>query len=324
MIVDCAEYDGGVRRRGEVPFDQVASRVRVPGRFLWVGLHEPTEQEFDEVREAFGLHPLAVEDVVEGRQRPKLEVYDDTLLMVVTTARYDDPTETVSFGELLVFVGDDFIVIVRHGEASGLRGVRAELEADPERLRVGPAAVLHAVLDRVVDDYAPVMTGLDDDIGEIEEEVFSDAAGNPVERIYKLKREVLGVHRALQPLREPLARLAGDGSMPCIPARTREYFRDVEDHLIRYAERNDSNRDLLTSVLEANLTRVSVRQNEDMRKISAWVAIAAVPTMVAGIYGMNFTHMPELDESWGYPAVLLLMASACVGLYAMFRRSGWL
>lgn len=324
MIVDCAEYDGGVRRRGEVPFDQVASRVREPGRFLWVGLHEPTEHEFDEVREAFGLHPLAVEDVVEGRQRPKLEVYDDTLLMVVTTARYDDPTETVSFGELLVFVGEDFIVIVRHGEASGLRGVRAELEADPERLRVGPAAVLHAVLDRVVDDYAPVMTGLDDDIGEIEEEVFSDAAGNPVERIYKLKREVLGVHRALQPLREPLARLAGDDSMPCIPARTREYFRDVEDHLIRYAERNDSNRDLLTSVLEANLTRVSVRQNEDMRKISAWVAIAAVPTMVAGIYGMNFTHMPELDESWGYPAVLLLMASACVGLYAMFRRSGWL
>jgi magnesium transporter len=323
VIVDCAEYDGGVRRRGDVAFDEVAGRVRQPGRFLWVGLLEPDQEEFDEVRHAFGLHPLAVEDAVEAHQRPKLEVYDDTLLMVVTTARYDDPTESVSFGELLIFVGADFIVIVRHGEASGLRGVRAELEADPERLRIGPAAVLHAVLDRVVDDYAPVMTGLDDDIGEIEEEVFSDAGGNPVERIYKLKREVLGVHRALQPLREPLMRLASQ-STPCIPAVTREYFRDVEDHAIRYSERNESNRDLLTSVLEANLTRVSVRQNEDMRKISAWVAIAAVPTMVAGIYGMNFTHMPELDESWGYPGVLALMATACIGLYTMFRRSGWL
>jgi magnesium transporter len=323
VIVDCAEYDGGVRRRGDVAFDEVAGRVRQPGRFLWVGLLEPDQEEFDEVRDAFGLHPLAVEDAVEAHQRPKLEVYDDTLLMVVTTARYDDPTESVSFGELLIFVGGDFIVIVRHGEASGLRGVRAELEADPDRLRIGPAAVLHAVLDRVVDDYAPVMTGLDDDIGEIEEEVFSDAGGNPVERIYKLKREVLGVHRALQPLREPLMRLASQ-STPCIPAVTREYFRDVEDHVIRYSERNESNRDLLTSVLEANLTRVSVRQNEDMRKISAWVAIAAVPTMVAGIYGMNFTHMPELDESWGYPGVLALMATACAGLYAMFRRSGWL
>lgn len=323
MIVDCAEYDGGVRRRGDVAFDEVAGRVRQPGRFLWVGLLEPDQEEFDEVRDAFGLHPLAVEDAVEAHQRPKLEVYDDTLLMVVTTARYDDPSESVSFGELLIFVGADFIVIVRHGEASGLRGVRAELEADPERLGIGPAAVLHAVLDRVVDDYAPVMTGLDDDIGEIEEEVFSDAAGNPVERIYKLKREVLGVHRALQPLREPLMRLASQPT-PCIPAVTREYFRDVEDHVIRYSERNESNRDLLTSVLEANLTRVSVRQNEDMRKISAWVAIAAVPTMVAGIYGMNFTHMPELDESWGYPGVLALMATACIGLYTMFRRSGWL
>lgn len=323
MIVDFAEYEHGVRRDGEVPFAAVASRSREPGRFIWIGLHEPTEEEFEHVRLAFDLHPLAVEDAVEAHQRPKLEVYDDSLLMVVTTARYDDPSETVEFGELLIFVGDDFIVVVRYGEATSLSGARAALEAEPERLAVGPAAVLHAILDRVVDDYAPVMTGLDDDIGEIEEQVFSDEGGNPVERIYKLKREVLGVHRALQPLRDPLTQLA-HRQVPCIPGATHEYFRDVEDHLIRYEERNESNRDLLTSVLEANLTRVSVRQNEDMRKISAWVAIAAIPTMLAGIYGMNFRHMPELDTQWGYPLVLGFMALACISLWAMFRRSGWL
>jgi magnesium transporter len=323
VIVDSAEYEHGVRREGAVSFADVASRRREPGRFVWVGLHEPTEDEFQAVSKAFDLHPLAVEDAVEAHQRPKLEIYDDSLLMVVTTARYDDPSETVVFGELLIFVGEDFVVAVRHGEATSLTGVRSELEADPEHLAVGPGAVLHAILDRVVDDYGPVMTGLDDDIGEIEEQVFSDAAFNPVERIYKLKREVLGVHRALQPLRDPLTRLATQ-KVPCMPDVTRTYFRDVEDHLIRYEDRNESNRDLLTSILEANLTRVSIRQNEDMRKMSAWVAIAVVPTMIAGIYGMNFRHMPELDTTWGYPLVLLLMATMCTLLYRNFRRSGWL
>jgi len=323
VIVDCAAYEGGLRQPGSASFAEVAARPRSDGTFVWVGLHEPSQGEFEEVSKAFGLHPLAVEDAVEAHQRPKLEVYDDTLLMVVTTARYDDPSETVSFGELLIFVGEDFIVVVRHGDATSLRGVRALLEADPERLAIGPAVVLHGILDRVVDDYGPVMVGLDDDIGEIEEEVFSNVGGNPVERIYKLKREVLSVHRALQPLAEPLTHLVHQPT-PCIPVVTREYFRDVEDHLLRYSERNESNRDLLTSVLSANLTRVGIRQNEDMRKISAWVAIAAVPTMVAGIYGMNFTHMPELDSMWGYPVVLALMATASGSLYATFRRSGWL
>ena len=323
MIVDCAAYDAGVRRPGQVPLDGDPCRDLAPSSFLWIGLLEPTAAEFEAVRAAFGLHPLAVEDAIKAHQRPKLEVYGDSLFMVVTTARYDDPSETVSFGELLIFVGDGFIVVVRHGEAASLSEVRSQLEADPERLAVGPAAVLHAILDRVVDAYGPVMDGLDDDIGEIEEEVFSDEGGNPVERIYKLKREVLGVHKALQPLREPMRRLTHD-TMPCIPDGHREYFRDVEDHLHRYSDRNDTNRDLLTSVLEANLTRVGVRQNEDMRKISAWVAIAAVPTMIAGIYGMNFDDMPELEQAWGYPAVLGLMAVACTSLYFVFRRSRWL
>lgn len=323
MIVDHAQYEDGIRRDAPVDLAEMGLRPRGPGRFAWVGLHEPTAEEIASVEAAFGLHPLALEDAVEAHQRPKLEVYGETLLLVVITARYDDPSETVEFGELLVFVGDDFVVVVRHGAASPLSATRAELEADPERLAIGPSVVLHAILDQVVDDYGPVVVGLDGDIEEIEEQVFSDDGGNPVERIYKLKREVLGVHRALQPLLEPLRRLAHE-SLPCIPERTRTYFRDVEDHLIRHEERNETNRDLLTSILEANLTRVGVRQNEDMRKISAWVAIAAVPTMVAGIYGMNFRHIPELDWTWGYPLALSVMAAASLTLHRTFRRSGWL
>ena len=323
MIVDCAEYEDGRRCPDEMSLTDIATRPRVPGRFLWLGMFEPTAEEFDQMRQTLGLHPLAIEDAVEAHQRPKLEVYDDTLFMVVKTARYDDPTETVEFGELLIFLGGDFIVVVRHGAATALAGVRSELEAQPDRLATGPAAVLHGILDRVVDDYAPVMAGIDDDIGEVEASVFSEYGLNQVERIYKLKREVLGVHRALRPLIEPLNRLVNH-PLPCIPAGARSYFRDVEDHLLHVAEQNDANRDLLTSILEANLTRVSVRQNEDMRKISAWVAIAAVPTLVAGIYGMNFDHMPELGWQYGYAAALLLMGGVCSGLYVMFRRSGWL
>lgn len=323
MIVDCAEYEDGARRPGAPTLDALASRERRVGRFVWLGLFEPTEEEFAEVMDALGLHPLASEDAVEAHQRPKLEIYDGTLFLVVKTARYDDVAETVEFGELLVFVGSDFIVVVRHGAASALAGVRAELESSPDLLALGPAAVLHGILDRVVDDYAPVMAGIDDDIGEVEADVFSDKGTNPVERIYKLKREVLGIHRALGPLVDPLHQLAGR-SLPAIPVAVRSYFRDVEDHLIRMTEQNEVNRDLLTSVLEANLTRVSVRQNEDMRKISAWVAMAAVPTLVAGVYGMNFDHMPELDWRFGYPAVLGLMVVVCLTLFRYFRRSGWL
>lgn len=323
MIVDCAEYDKGVRRPGAMDLDDVAARERVPERFLWLGMFEPSPAEFETMQQTLGLHPLAVEDAIEAHQRPKLEVYDETLFLVLKTARYDQASETVEFGELLIFVGTDFVVVVRHGAATALAGVRRELELDPERLSVGPPAVLHGILDRVVDDYAPVMAGIDDDIGEVEAAVFSDTADNPVERIYKLKREVLGVHRALNPLVEPLNRLATQ-PVPSVPQSARSYFRDVEDHLIRVVEQNETNRDLLTSILEANLTRVSVRQNEDMRKISAWVAMAAVPTLIAGVYGMNFQHMPELDARFGYPAALAVMATVCIGLYRYFRRSGWL
>ncbi|MBK5224353.1 MAG: magnesium/cobalt transporter CorA [Acidimicrobiia bacterium] len=323
MIVDSALYCGGSRQPGRAGLADVARSNGGSDRFYWLGLFEPTAAEFDEVRRTFDLHPLAVEDAVKAHQRPKLETYDDTLFLVVKTARYDDPTETVEFGELHIFVGVDFIVVVRHGEATALDGVRARLEATPELMAVGPSAVLHAILDRVVDDYMPVMAGIDDDIGELESAVFSDDGGNPVERIYKLKREVLGIHRALHPLVDPLTRLV-EQQVPGIPESTRSYFRDVHDHLLRVSEQNDTNRDLLTSILEANLTRVGVRQNEDMRKISAWVAMAAAPTAIAGMYGMNFEHMPELGWRYGYPAVLVVIALVCGILFRSFRRSGWL
>ena len=324
MIVDCALYEKGRRRAGELTLPDAARACRLPGAFVWLGLYEPTEDEFDAVGREFGLHELAIEDAVKAHQRPKLEVYGESLFVVLKTARYVDATETVEFGEIQVFIGDGFAVVVRHGEASALGETRRHIEARPDLVALGPAAVLYGVVDRVVDDYLPVISGLDDDIREVELQVFSDTdVANPVERIYKLKREVLEMQQATTPLLEPLQQLA-TRTLPWVAPDTREYFRDVDDHLRRVKEQVDTFSELLTSVLEANLTRVSVRQNEDMRKISAWVAIAAVPTMVAGIYGMNFEHMPELDETWAYPTVLAGILIACALLYRAFRRSGWL
>jgi magnesium transporter len=324
MIIDCALYEDGRRHGGKLSLDEVATACRRKDAFVWIGLYEPTEEEFETVRREFGLHELAVEDAIHAHQRPKLEIYDETLFLVLKTARYDEPSETVELGEILIFVGDGFIVHVRHGTASALAGVRARIESRPDLLACGPSAVLHAIVDKVVDDYEPVMEGLENDIREVELQVFSEGgAENPVQRIYLLKREVLEIHRAVVPLVAPLDVLAR-GRIPCLHEDTREYFRDVHDHLLRVVEQDATFRDLLTSVLEANLTRVSVRQNEDMRKISAWVAMAAVPTMVAGVYGMNFEHMPELRSPAGYPLVLAGMFLVCLALYRAFRRSGWL
>ena len=323
MIVDCAVYQEGRRHDGALELHDAYEACRREGAWTWIGLYEPTEDEFDSISREFELHELAVEDAIKAHQRPKLEVYDDMLFVVLKTARYIDPTEVVEFGEILVFLGDDYIITVRHGEGSALHEVRLELEGDPEHLARGPGAALHAIMDRVVDDYAPAMRGLDIDIDQVEEEVFSPGRNNPAERIYHLKREVLEFVRATAPLIEPLDRLAA-GRYAQVHPDVSAYFRDVNDHILRVHESLEGMRDLLTSVLEANLTQVGVRQNEDMRKISAWVAIAAVPTMIAGIYGMNFKHMPELGWPVGYPLALLLMAGICVFLYWRFRKAGWL
>jgi magnesium transporter len=316
VIVDCAIYEAGQRLDGKVDLEHAYDERGKDNTFVWIGLYEPTE----EVK----LHPLAVEDAIHAHQRPKLEVYGDMVLLVLKTARYVDPTEVIELGELLVFLGHDYVITVRHGEASELKPVRDALERDSERLRCGPGAVLHGILDRVVDDYAPAIEGLQEDIDEVEAELFSgDRSSNPAERIYRLLREVLGFRRASAPLVDPIAKLAA-GHFDQVSPEIREYFRDVNDHLMRSRDQLDGMHDLLTSSLQANLAQVGIRQNEDIRKISAWVAIVAVPTAVAGIYGMNFEHMPELDWTYGYPAVLVLMLVLCTSLYWYFRRAGWL
>jgi magnesium transporter len=322
MIVDCAVYEQGQRRDGKLELKDVVAQVDREDSFVWIGLFEPGAEEFDAVAREFGLHELAVEDAVKAHQRPKLEMYGDTMFLVLKTARYEDSQEFVEFGEVLVFLGDGFIVTVRHGEGN-LHGVRERLEEKPELLKCGPGAALHAILDKIVDDYVPALLGLENDIEEVETEVFSSAGRNPAQRIYLLKREVLEFIRATFPLVEPVNRLAS-GNYELIHPDIRTYFRDVDDHLVRVHEQLEGFRDLLTSVLSANLTQVSVRLNEDVRKISAAVAILAVPTMIAAIYGMNFDYMPELRWSFGYPLVLAVMASICFALFRFFKRAGWL
>jgi magnesium transporter len=323
VIVDCAIYENGVRRDGKVELEHAYDKRHQPGKFVWIGLYEPTEEEFDSLRREFELHPLAVEDAIHAHQRPKVDIYEDMVFLVLKTVRYVDPTEVIEVGEVLVFLGDDFLITVRHGEASSLAPVREELDAHPQRLRHGPSAALHAILDRIVDDYQPAIEGLDKDIDEVEEQLFSGERVNPAERIYRLQREVLTFRKATAPLVEPIDKLARGHYMQIHP-EVRDYFRDVNDHLIRVRDQLDAMRDLLSSSLQANLTQVGVRQNEDMRRISAWVAIIAVPTMIAGIYGMNFEHMPELSWTLGYPAALLVMVLICSSLYVRFKRAGWL
>jgi magnesium transporter len=330
MIIDCAVYHDGMRRPGELALADAFEAASDDNAFVWIGLYEPDEEEFDSVRREFNLHELAVEDAIKAHQRPKLEVYDDTVFVVLKTARYLEAEEVVEFGEIMLFIGPQFVVTVRHKPASELRGVRKHIESRPDLLRFGPGAVLYAIMDRVVDDYLPVIEGLDQDVKEVETQVFSEEGHNPAERIYMLKREVIEFHQATAPLAEPLDRLVR-GQVPLLHEDMPEYFRDVQDHLLRAVDQVSGFRELLNSVLQANLTQVALRQNEvgmqqnaDMRKISAWVAIVAVPTMIAGIYGMNFAHMPELTWTFGYPAALAAMALACAALYRAFKRNGWL
>jgi len=323
VIVDSAVYEDGRRRNGNVDVHEAMEACREHDCFTWIGLYEPTEDEFDSIRREFALHPLAVEDAINAHQRPKLEVFDDMVFIVLKTARYVDPTEVIKLGEILIFIGHDYIITVRHGEASELGGVRRGLEEQPALLRHGPGAVLHAIVDRVVDDYGPAIAGLGEDIDEVEDQVFSQMRSNVAERIYKLKREVLQFEHGVGPLVDPVDRLAR-GKYAVIHPEVRTYFRDVNDHLLRAHDQLEGFRDLLTSVLQANLTQVSVRQNEDMRRISAYVAMAAVPTLIAGIYGMNFDHMPELGWRVGYPGALLLMLSIVGFLFWRFKRAGWL
>jgi magnesium transporter len=322
VIVDCAVYEHGRRQAGQLALDDAFEASRHQDSFVWLGLHEPDEREFDSVRREFDLHPLAVEDAIKAHQRPKLEVYGRSLFVVLKPARWLEGSGTIEFGEILIFLGKGFIITVRHGEAP-LHDVRLRLEEQPALLECGPSAALYAIVDRIVDDYQPVVDAVDRGVDVVEREVFSENATNAAESIYKLKRDVLELHAAVSPLSGPLDALAR-ARHDLISSKTKTYFRDVHDHLLRVIDEVESNRDLLTSVLAANLSQVTVRQNEDVRRISAWAAIIAVPTAIAGIYGMNFEHMPELSWAFGYPLALATIAAAAGGLFRYFRRIGWL
>jgi len=327
-IVDCAVYVEG-RRQASITYDRALPAAVEQDGFVWLGLHEPTAAELESIAAVYGLHPLAVEDAVEAHQRPKLDTYDDSLFMVLKTARYVEhesltaTSEVISTGEVMVFVGPHYVITVRHGDHGGLRQLRASLEGQRDLLTLGPAAVLYAVADLVVDAFVDVATAVEEDVDELEVSVFSPERTDDISRIYQLKRELMQLRRAVVPLDVPLSTLS-ERELDRVPAEMRTYLRDVQDHSLRVRDQIGSLDELLTSILQASLAITSLADNEDMRKISAWAGIIAVATFIAGVYGMNFEDMPELGWAYGYPMCLLAMATSSGLLYRGFKRSGWL
>ena len=331
VIGDCALYERGTRRPGTLPLAEAGTASRGTDGFVWIGLQQPSADEVAQVAAEFDLPALAVEDAVKAHQRPKLEVYDNIVFAVLKPVRYVDSNEVVEVAEVAIFVGEHFVVTVRHGDSDVLRQVRAELDSGAGDLPArGPLGVLYRAADLVVDQYEDAVEGITEDVDEIESQVFTGADEDHSERIYKLKREVAEFRRAALPLAVPLERLA-EKRVPGVTAQSAPYFRDVHDHLLRATDAIETFDRLLTDVLQANLARVgvrqnatAVRQNEDMRRISAWAAIALVPTAIAGIYGMNFDNMPELRWKYGYFATVGTIALVCLVLHRLFRRNGWL
>ncbi len=336
-VVDNAIYRAGARVATPASLEETFEERARHGGFAWIGLYRPTDAELDAVAAEFDLHPLAVEDARKGHQRAKLERYGETLFVVLRPARYLDDVEQVEFGEVHVFIGPDFAITIRRAESPDLARVRRRLESSPELLRKGPEAVLYAVLDEIVDEYAPVVAGLENDIDEIEEQLFS---GDPVvtRRIYDLASEVMEFQRATRPLVAMFEALERGFEKYDIDLELQRYLRDVKDHVLRIVERGDSFRQLLANALTVHATLVGQRQNEEMRrvsetslaqseqtkKISSWAAILFAPTLVGTVYGMNFDHMPELDWVFGYPFAVLLMAAMGLTLYLVFKRRNWL
>ena len=330
-IVDCGLYVDGKREPGEFSPDEALRQACArDNAFVWLGLHEPSQQEMTAIAQSYGLHELAVEDAVKAEQRPKLEQFGAVHFLVLRTARYvphgelTETSQVVETGQMMIFVGEQFVITVRHGDASELASVRADLETERAALlEQGPWAVAYAVTDRVVDLYLEVADQVEADLDIIEEGVFSRDSGSPIQAIYQMKRELVEFRRAVVPLQRPLATITST-SIRLAPKEIRRYFRDVQDHLTRTVEQVSSYDDLLNSILQARLAQVTVDQNNDMRKIAAWAGISAVWTAIAGIYGMNFVHMPEKNWQYGYPGVIAVMLAISVMLYRAFRRNGWL
>jgi magnesium transporter len=323
MIVDNVIYVDG--RRAEEPgsLEETYEAVRQRRGVSWIALYKPTEEEFGSVAREFGLHPLAIENPIKGPLRTKLEHYEGTLFLVLKAARYLDESETVEFGEVDIFVGENFVVTVLRGEPAALAPMRERLEGDPELLRRGPEAILYAIIHRVVDGYAPVVAGLENDIDEIETEVFSGNAGVS-RRIYELSREVIEFQRATEPLPAILDRLISGAEGPEVDAELQGHLHVVQDRALRIIERVEGFRQLLQNILSVNLTGASIAQNDQVKKISAWAAILFAPTLIGTVYGMNFNYMPELHWTFGYPFAMVLMLMVSVTLYLVFKRRGWL
>jgi magnesium transporter len=320
-VVNCVAYADG-RKIGNVDIEDISEVLKVPGQFIWIGLHEPSEALLRKIQEEFGLHDLAVEDALRAHQRPKMEEYGDSLFVVLRTAQLRDGT--IDFGETHIFVGPRYVVSVRHGASLSYSEVRTRCEAAPQLLRKGPGFVLYALMDFVVDHYFPIVDALEDGLEGLEEEIFgAKFTRATTARIYGLQRNLVALKRAVSPLVELCNRLVRF-DVGLIAEDTRLYFRDIYDHVIRINEEVDNQRELLTTALEANLSLISVGQNEVMKKLAAWAAILAVPTMIAGIYGMNFEFMPELHSPYGYPMIMGAMGSLCGLLYWRLKRAGWL
>ena len=322
-VIDCAAYAGG-RRVADVTVDHLQDALARPDQFLWLGLYEPDPSLLRRVQAQLGLHDLAIEDAVNAHQRPKLEIYDQSVFVVLRTAQRN-PAGRIEFGETHLFIGANYVVTIRHGSLRSHLPVRHRCETTPHLLSKGPGYVLYAVMDFVVDQFLPIVQQIEEEVQNIEEEVLGGGAGDgdATARIYHLKRDLVSLRRAVSPLVDVCNRLMRF-DLPHVPEDTKVYFRDVYDHVVRVSETIDAQRELLSTALEAHLSVLSVAQNEQMRRITAWAAMIAVPTMIAGVYGMNFRNMPELQWSYGYHASLAVMVLACLGLYRGFRRSGWL
>jgi len=323
MIVDSALYQNGSRVTGPTDISDLVDIARKTGGFVWLGLAEPTQGEFEHVVGELNFHPMAVEDAVHAQQRPKIEEYEGLTFFTLKTVFYNESNSAISTGELICFVEKEFIVIVRHGEGTPLVTVRHELEAKPDFLVLGPFAVLHAVLDRVIDEYTSIANELENDVINLETKVFSGKRQTFSQEIYFLKRELIEYRHAIEPLVIPLQKLTSEIHLQT-PQALKPFFRDTLDHLLRACEHASGMDSLLTTALQADLAHVQVRQNEDVRKISAWVALAAGPTMIAGIYGMNFKFMPELEWRFGYPLVLVVVTSLSSFLFYKFKKADWL
>ncbi len=321
MLINCVAYQDG-RKLADIPVDDIEDWLRRPGCFVWVALRDATPEELAQMKAEFALHDLAVEDARNGHQRPKVEEYGDTLFVVMKLPESRDGQ--IDTGEVAIFVGTNFVLSVRNNSQQGFLGVRARCEREPELLRQGAGFVLYALMDAVVDRYFPLLDQLETDLEEIEAQIFDRGAGrSSIQRLYDLKRRVMVLRHAVAPLAEVAGKLHG-GRVPEVCQRSQEYFRDVHDHLVRINAAIDGIRDTIGTALQVNLAMVTIEESETTKRLAAWAAIFAVSTALAGIWGMNFDHMPELKWEWGYPMALALIASASGLLFWRFRRAGWL